>query len=342
MRKNIKKIVAGILSATMLLSTSAIAFADNLTSGGTNSNASKVEGFVDTDVFSVVVPTSVAADTFKFIVDPQQLIYKTNADAYQGKTKADFESDATLFFLNSGGTYSHVSDKLEVVNKSAVAVNVNLSATITSAGDLTLASSGTFGESDTSAKIYLALKTDGGETEAITAQGATNDTLLSGAPDDAYDYLYSGGTYSYELTAAAKAANYTGFSGMKFYVEGVANPNGDFSEVTEAAPVLDIVWTVTPSASSVAVGNYWDDDINGWWIGANADPVNDGITTDATEITSAVMGGNDVKSVCSIDGTGEIWIKVLYSGAAQTAYEAGDKEITIVLNDGKTYTTTLE
>lgn len=356
MRKDIKKIVAGILSATMLLGTSAMAFADNLTSGGTTSDPSKVEGFVDTDVFNVVVPTNPAADTFKFIIDPQQLISKTDAAAYGGKTADDFESGATVYFLNSGagnlmsdasgsGTYdySHISNKLAIVNKSTMAVSVSLEATITSAGDIGYSSDNTFASDGTAANICLKLVNaeDAANGVAIVDGSATSTAMLSGAPDDAYEYFYSDG-YSYELTSDAKAPSYDGFAEMKFYVEGWANPNGDFSEVTDATPVLNVVWSVT-AGESVEAGNYWDEENNCYWVGDSEDPENQGFTTTATAITSAKLGSTDIKAQCVlVTENGQTWIKVNYVGAMKTAYDAGNYDLTIELDDGITYTTTVE
>lgn len=265
MKKDIKKIVAGILSASMLLGTSAMAFADNLSSGGTNSNPSGVEDFVSTDVFDVVVPTNATADTFKFILDPQKLITLTSGAAYSEK----FVSGGTLYFKNTSGNanftseggvgydYSSKSDQLTVINKSTMDVDVTITASLTSAGSLQFTNDGTFTSSgDTAPKVYLALVNveKGLGSAGAIATTATDTTLLSGAEAGAYEFVHSGGhKYKYSLTSDADSN--PAFSRMNFYVTGSANPYGDFTAAKNATPVLNVTWRVVPHSTASSMNS---------------------------------------------------------------------------------------
>lgn len=333
MRKDIKKIVAGILSATMLLGTSTMAFAEtHLTSGGTNSNVSKVEGFVETDVFDVVLPTY-DASTFSFTIDPQQLINKTNAQAYSGKK---FESGATLFFMNSGagnlmsdgnsGTYnySHKSNRLTITNKSATGVSVTLEATLSSAGDILLSSDGTFVGDDAMISLRL-VNAETEEGKAITSGGASDSATIAGAAD-AYDYLYSSGSrsYSYGLTSDGYA-----FETLSYYVEGSANPNGDFEDLVDAAPVLNVTWSVT---DEIEAGIFYDDSTNDWWIGASEEEGFDtGVELGAVKVNDQSI----VATVTQYDD--KDWILVKWSDYVAAGYdqEETEYEFTAVINGSK-------
>ena len=68
---------------------------------------------------------------FDFILDPQELIYKTNASAYDGQT---FEEGATLFFKRSDGevleNYSSTSDAVTITNMGSTPIDVSITAGI--------------------------------------------------------------------------------------------------------------------------------------------------------------------------------------------------------------------
>ena len=118
MRYQLKGLVAFVLSVTLALVPSVTLC------------AGQPEEPVDSDVIQVVLPTN-AGNVFDFILDPQRLIEETDAAAYGGQS---FEEGATLFFQRLDGgveeAYHSTSDAVTIVNKSAVPVEVTLTAEI--------------------------------------------------------------------------------------------------------------------------------------------------------------------------------------------------------------------
>ncbi len=233
---NAKKVLAMVLATTMVVGSSMTVLAES--SEGTTAGTGAVEGYVDTDVFQVVLPTETS---FSFIIDPQGLIAATTAAAYSGST---FESGATLFFANTDGTYdySSTSDTYTITNKSSVDVDVTVAATLTDYDGIEVSDSSTFASSNPA--IYLAL-VSGDTTTAIAESDDKASATLTGsadeAPDGAYSITYSEGKYSYTLDTA----NEYDFDTYTFNLIGASNANADWSDLTEAAPTVSVTWTVT-------------------------------------------------------------------------------------------------
>lgn len=179
------------------------------------------EALAAEEVFQVLFP----ADTdhvFDFIMDPQELIHKTNAAAYGDLT---FEEGATLFFRRHDGRaeedYSSASDALVITNTGTEKVELTLSAGISSDSmeQIHLSDDETFAD-DTGAGLYLAL-TDGEHTVPIDREeGAVIHTTLEGISGE-------------EETGRE----------YRFWLVGAANRNGDWSEVDEAAPRVTVTWS---------------------------------------------------------------------------------------------------
>lgn len=263
--KSFKKITATALALTMITASSLTAFAaeegelpenpagdeetvGDPTEGNLGGNGT-VEGVVKKDVFKVVLPTidSDNDKTFDYKMDPQGLIKATSAAAYgEGYTFAD---GASVFFQNKEKEYSATSNALTITNKSTMKVNVTLTATVDEVSGLTMADSATFAADDTATKLYLALIGGEGEsaqTKAVTTSGVTITTEMAAAPAEAYAAAYVDGEYVYALTDAAKAEGYTGFATYSFKLTGACNTNkdADWTELKEANPRVDVVWTV--------------------------------------------------------------------------------------------------
>ncbi len=174
-------------------------------------------------VFQVILPVG-TDDVFDFILDPQQLITKTEAAAYEGSR---FEEGATLFFRHSDKsaeeTYSSSSDALTIINKGSAPVEVELTASVVpdSLGGIVMTDDRDFID-DTDPSLYLAL-TDGDQTVAIDEEyGASICVTVDGVSDGDE----KGSSYSFRLT-------------------GAVNGNGDWSELTDAAPKVIVTWMVT-------------------------------------------------------------------------------------------------
>ena len=76
-----KKLMVGAMVASMAMSTSLVALAEDPPAPagtGTSGGTGELEGVVKTDVYTADLPTA-SATAYNYIVDPQGLIRKTNA-----------------------------------------------------------------------------------------------------------------------------------------------------------------------------------------------------------------------------------------------------------------------
>jgi len=168
------------------------------------------------DIVSVELP-SLRADEespFNFIIDPQHLIYETDASAYGGGV---VEEGSNLLFHNlEEGEYdfSRYSDKLPVTNRSDVPVKVTISASITDVGDIKIVQDKDFPE-DGSPYVYLALVDDEGNEQPVSEEGE-----VSMSADIAFD------TYSFGLT-------------------GECSSSADWSNIS-VHPKVAVTWHVEP------------------------------------------------------------------------------------------------
>lgn len=274
--KSFKKITATALALTMITASSLTAFAEpgdegdtpetenptteetvaDPTSGGLGGNGT-IEGVVKKDVFKVVLPTTDEnTNTFDYRMDPQGLIAATDKAAYgEGYT---FAEGASVFFQNKDKEYSATSNALTITNRSTMAVNVTLTAKVDEVSGLTMADSATFDAADTATELYLALIGGEGEsaqTKAITTSGVTITAEMAAAPAEAYKAAYVDGEYVYALTDAASAEDYAGFATYSFKLTGACNTNAkaDWTELKEANPRVDVVWTVTDPTAQVNI-----------------------------------------------------------------------------------------
>ena len=255
MVKRFKKFVA-VATACALMLTPISANAEGETSAeGSTTGSSQLEGIINKDIFSVVLPTIADDDaTFDFIIDPQGLIAATGNAAYPNATFSD--ADKGLFFKNDADNYSSTSNSLTAVNKGTGVVDVTLSATADALKDDTagysiqLADSASFASSDTTTSLYLAL-TSGDDTVALTEDGASISTSLDAAPADAYEVKYADGAYSYGLTDAAEAADYTGFDSLDFSLTGACNTNADWTAAKDATPTVEVTWALEKHIDSL-------------------------------------------------------------------------------------------
>ena len=278
MVKSFKKFVA-VATACALIMTPLSANAEGETSAeGSTTGSSQIEGIINKDIFSVVLPTIADGDTtFDFIIDPQGLIAATSNAAYANATFSD--ADKALFFKNDTDKYSSTSNSLTAVNKGTGVVDVTLSATADALKDDTagysiqLADSASFASSNTTTSLYLALAS-GSDTVALTEDGASISTSLEAAPADAYEVKYENGAYSYGLTDAAQAADYTGFDSLDFNLTGACNTNADWTAAKDATPTVEVIW---------ALKKHYDD-INITKLASSSAPIT---VTTGGEVTSA-------------------------------------------------------
>jgi len=200
------------------------------------------------DVVSVALP-AISEDgesPFDFIIDPQGLIFATDAAKYGG---GKVEEGATILFRNHEGEYdfSRRSDSLTVKNRSNVPVVVTVTASIEGLGDIEIAGSTDFGDSDVCG-MYLAVVDDEGNEKPISEGGEISiSTEMRKAPDDAYVYRIDeeNGSYSYELSRSPEEIDFDSYS---FGLTGYCNPNGNWQDIS-VHPVVRVTWKVEPVLS---------------------------------------------------------------------------------------------
>jgi len=246
MKKFGKKLMA-LAMAGVLMCSSVTAFAaptttEETTSGasGNTTGTSTVEGYVNPDVFTVVLPVDDAsAPTFNFKLDPQKLLHAT-----QGSTYTD--EDATVIFTN---TKTSTSDALEVKNKGNVYVDVSVTAEVSKLDDgsgssaytIPLTADNTFaGDSTTS--LYLGLKVGDQPEVAIdnTSKQATSSCRLEGVAEENFEITGTTGSYKKELKSGV-----TDFPSAAISLTGACNENADWTDATSATPQVDLTWTLT-------------------------------------------------------------------------------------------------
>lgn len=250
----LKKLMVFSMTGAMMLAPMSAMAAETVETAspaeGTQNGTGSLEGYVDKNVFAVVLPTT-DENTFKFTLDPQGLI---SASKDSGSSKADFasadvEEGATLLFKHTDGSYGSKSNDLTAKNKGTSPVDVSVEADATNIdSSVALSSSDTFSGSDPA--IYLAL-TSGDTTNAVDTDSkkATFEASLSGVSTDNYQVKYNSGTSKYEYAIKDSVAD-SEFPTVDFNLTGAANTDADWKNVTTVGTV-NVKWTLT-AATDVA------------------------------------------------------------------------------------------
>lgn len=212
---------------------------------GSATGVGTVEDIINFEVVTVTLPT-ISDNTLDFIMDPQGLINGTSGARYG----ATF-SEGTLFFANApavqGGdvTYSSTSDNLKFESKSAVKVDMKLTAIIENSGDLKFSSTDDFSGDDAKANVYLAIvnAAQTSEKHAITDEGVEIDKTLDELNSSNFEVTYDETDgYKYELTTEAQAAD---GNICTFNITGKSNPNANWKGLADAQPTIEFVWSMT-------------------------------------------------------------------------------------------------
>lgn len=230
--------------AAAALTIAAITLSQAVTASAAGGTILPVEVF-GKDIVSVGIPVIAEGEKspFDFILDPQGLLYTTNAMRYGGGT---VEEGATLLFHNSSGGYdfSRYSDKLTVTNESTVPVTVTISAYVSNLDGISLTENEDFSGNE-SQSIYLAIVDDEGHTRPISANGETAFSWeMEAAPENAYVYALNEAAQTYERILSGSAAE-IGFDTYSFGLVGACNPNVDWKKIA-IHPTVTVVWRVEP------------------------------------------------------------------------------------------------
>lgn len=208
---------------------------------GIENGMGEFEGSVKTDIFQIVMPTDTEG-VFNFILDPQGLINKTDGAAYKGKT---FEKDSTVFFKRTNGEaeedYSSKSDPVIITNKSSIPVDVFVEVCIEEASieGITMSDDKEFIDDDTTS-LYLAIE-DGENEVPVGREGASIQTTIEAAPEEAYEYVYDDEQYIYKLKDNLEDVVFDEYS---FRLTGAANTKGNWAELGGVSPKIIITWKV--------------------------------------------------------------------------------------------------
>ena len=200
---------------------------------------------VGDDVVSMSIPIVNESETsvFDFILDPQRLLYRTDAARYGGGV---VEEDATLLFYNKEGEYdfSQHSDWLTVTNKSTVPVRVTIMAQMADIGDIHLVESADFAES-TEPDIYLAIVDDQGNIQPLGADGHASVSFeMEAAPENTYVFRLDeeNHTYQYGMSIDPSMVNFDTYS---FGIIGACNSNAEWQNIS-VHPMITVTWYVEP------------------------------------------------------------------------------------------------
>lgn len=219
MRRNLRRLTAILLSAVVTMGSSLAAYANEPDMAQTSDS-----DVADNDEkVRVILPTD-AVGIFDFILDPQELIYKTNAAAYEGKL---FEEGATLFFKRTEGEalvdYSSTSDAITITNKGEAPIDVVITAgiTVVAKDEFAMSDDREFTD-DTRPGIYLAL-TDGETEVPIMGEGEEAASLTITIPP---------------------ASEEEGANECSFRLTGAANKHGDWSGMGNISFEVAVTWMV--------------------------------------------------------------------------------------------------
>ena len=285
MRKNIKKIVAVAMAATMVVGV--VAFADNPASdSGTAEGTGSSNGHLEQKVVSVLLPTSVGT-TFDYIADPEDLVGKTeDSDSNKGKTKtgtevtpnADYiyfhnaaiDADADKDIAAQTEGYSSTSDTVRVINKSSADIKLTVEATVEANDDnMAIADvAADLATATTTPTVHFDLLTKAKGAGAATSTAVTTTDGVSKAK--AADITVTGTAANFEITQ-----NGTGDSGeYKYSVKSdVKDKDWDYVDIslkgacskaettdTLVAPKFELTWSwvdpTAPAAPSITTTAY--------------------------------------------------------------------------------------
>lgn len=270
MRKTkIAKIIAASTAATLLLAPATV-FAEDVTDPGSASSEingdGSLEGYVNKDVFRVVLPT---IQNVNFTLDPQGLLNKADSAKYPTASGAVYFENAPTGSATDP-TYSNTSDEITIYNKSSYDVEVGLSVTLDT-GDVTLAAKDALASAKTPS-LYLGLIKGTDAAAAITsasyesaaatvtkvpeADGTTvtkgyqikaNTSAVEGVEESPNGYWYT-----YELTPGFAD---TDAQKISYKLEGACDSAADWSKIDKAV-TAKVAWTITkvgqPSISGKA------------------------------------------------------------------------------------------
>ncbi len=324
---NFKKFVALALSATMIVGGSMTAFAAAPTEGSQDGSGSN-EGHVNKEIVDVLIPTTTTT-SFAYTMDPERLITATDAAKYaEGTTFPIGDDDTGVYFLTATNTYANTSNKVQAINKGAVAQMLTVTAKLTASEggkDIAVLTEAPDSEATTPG-LYLAAKV-AGVTNALSTTGSSWIINVPGNEGN-YEVAVKDGAYVFQKKTSGltpwKAADIevTGAVTNGIAVEdGTTAPKITLTWKFEAVPQTAPSWTAntslsdfsdTPTAPSItapatysraAASNVFTlANIGDLTVDSVISYMADGTTRTSTQITSDAWSVNEAKTQLVVNG----------------------------------------
>lgn len=324
MRKTkIAKVIAASTAATMLLAPATV-FAEDVTDVGSASSGiegdGELEGYVNKDVFRVVLPT---IQNVNFTLDPQGLLNKADSTKYPTASGAVYFENAPT----GGGTdptYTNTSDEITIYNKSSYDVEVGLSVTLNT-GDVALAAKDALASAK-APSLYLGLIKGSDAAAAITtptydsaaatvtkvpeADGTTvtkgyqitaSQTAVEGVEQSPNGYYYT-----YELTPGFAD---TDAQKITYKLEGACDASSDWSKIDTTAVTAKVAWTITKAGEPSISGTSYSISGSNTYTVKNVDSAatisSVQMSADGTTIVGSLPAGSYslTGTTLTIDGT---------------------------------------
>lgn len=253
MKKFGKKLMALAMAGVMMCSPLMVSAAETsdksvALAGGSSTGSGSLEGWVDSEVFIVDLPTEpVGGSPYNFKLDPQHLLNKTQGDTYTN-------ADATVWFGTNPGT----SEPLKAKSKSNIPVELSVTASVAglkgTSAEIVMTDDDTFTD-DTATSLYMGVNLDGA-TAAIAAgkTEAKASVTLEAVAEDKFEFKYDAGSdpkYTYEFVgddADAKEAD--------FALKAACNDAADWGSVAAdegITPSVTVAWSMKPSVPELTV-----------------------------------------------------------------------------------------
>ncbi len=168
---------------------------------------------------------------FDYILDPQTLIYKTDAARYGGGI---VEPGATMLFHNKGGKYdfSSRSNELSIRNRGKLPVKVITQIIVENIEDVEIIGRNQY-DGGNKCAMYIALVDNKGNEIPVSSNGIiVYETRLDSLSDNAYVYKPAEMTDSNNKAPKMEIDNdKTPWPVYSFAIKGSCNPDGNWSDL---------------------------------------------------------------------------------------------------------------
>lgn len=270
MKKDLRKVIALVLSASMFAGVSMFASAttsdEDFYTGGASktsdqyfdgivSGSGEIEGKVDRNVVKVVVPTSASSD-FDFALDPQNLAFEAWTNDKTTSKYNTVQEDATMLFVNkkpgaAAGSKNDITNKSNnatITNKGVLPVNVTIEADaskLTAGGMKLVDDVKKFNGKDKN--VYIAIGTNATGKDIQTPIAGTDGkvdfkTYTAGVPSN-YELKQNSTGYVYTAKSSVDVKSWDSFD---FYLTGACDSTADWSDYAAGDHTVNIKWTFAP------------------------------------------------------------------------------------------------